>query len=248
MYKSIFIVIAVIAAIGAYFFFQSPQNIPLEEEQVQPVSVVASEATSDSAPVSVSQADDQAEYTEGRHYDVMSDAQPVSTGDKIEVLELFWYRCGHCRTLEKPLHAWLQNDKPENAEYVAFPAVFSARWEAGARAFYTFEALGISDTYHTKLFNALHVEGKNIDTAEQLAQWVGAEGGDAQAILDTYESFAVNNKVAHAITMSKRYGIEGVPAVIVDGRYRTSVSQAGNPAALFELINFLVEKAAAERG
>ncbi len=187
-------------------------------------------------------------FVEGGHYEAMSTPQPVSTGDKIEVLELFWYRCPHCNTLEAPLHDWLQNGKPENAEYVAFPAVLSPRWESGARAFYTFDALGISDTFHGKLFYAIHSERKNINSGEQLAKWVGEEGGNAQDILDTYESFAVNTKVNFAKTMSKRYGISGVPAVIVDGRYRTSVSQAGDTKTLFEVINFLVEKAAAERG
>ena len=67
-------------------------------------------------------------FLEGGHYEVLSTIQPISTGDKIEVLELFWYRCPHCNSLEVPLQKWLKNGKPENAEYVAFPAVLSSRW------------------------------------------------------------------------------------------------------------------------
>lgn len=186
-------------------------------------------------------------FLEGGHYQVMTNPQPVSTGDKIEVLELFWYRCPHCNSLEAPLHTWLKNGKPDNAEYVAFPAILNPNWEPAARAYYTFEALGLVDEFHAKLFYAIHSERKNINSSEQLAKWVESEGGSAKDVTDTYDSFAVNTKVNFAKTMSKRYGVSGVPAIIVDGRYSTSVSQAGDTKTLFEVINFLVEKAAADR-
>ena len=223
-------IIAIALVIGIFFWFQSQQSEQNQERQAQHEA-----------------ADNTAEFIAGTHYEVLSEPLAVSTGDKIEVLELFWYRCGHCYDLEAPLQDWLQNNKPEDAEYVAFPAVFSERWEPAARAYYTFEALDVLNLYHAKLFTALHSEGKNIDSGQQLAAWVAAEGGDGQAILDTYNSFAVNNKIEHAKNMTRQYGIEGVPAIIVDGRYRTSVSQTGDHTTFFKAINFLVAKASAER-
>ena len=187
-------------------------------------------------------------FLEGGHYETLNETQAVSTGDKIEVLELFWYRCPHCNTLEVPLQEWLKNGKPENAQYVAFPAVLSSRWEPEARAFYTLEALGILDELHGKMFYAIHSEHRQLSSADKLADWAEEQGHSAQDVLDTYESFAVNTKLNYAKTMTKKYNIQGVPAVIVDGKYRTSVSQAGDADTLFEVINFLVEKSAAERG
>ncbi len=196
--------------------------------------------------MNIALAQDEA-FLEGAHYDAMANVQPVSTGDKIEVLELFWYRCPHCNTLEVPLQKWLKNGKPENAEYVAFPAVLSSRWEPEARAFYTMEALGLLDELHGKLFYAIHSEHKSVGDMNSLAKWVEEQGYSAQDVIDTYDSFAVNTKLNYAKTMTKNYGIQGVPAVIVDGKYRTSVSQAGDFETLFEVINYLVKKAAAER-
>jgi len=186
-------------------------------------------------------------FLEGGQYEVLSNTQAVSTGDKIEVLELFWYRCPHCATLEVPLQEWLKNGKPDNAEYVAFPAVLSSRWEPEARSFYTLEALDLLDELHGKLFYAIHSEHRKLGSADEFAEWVGEQGYSAQDILDTYESFAVNTKLNYAKTLTRNYEIQGVPAIIVDGKYRTSVSQAGDFDTLFEVINFLVEKAAAER-
>lgn len=186
-------------------------------------------------------------FLEGGQYEVLNNIQAVSTGDKIEVLELFWYRCPHCNTLEVPLQEWLKNGKPEYAEYVAFPAVLSTRWEPEARSFYTLEALDLLDELHGKLFYAIHSEHRQLGSAESFAEWVEEQGYSAQDVLDTYESFAVNTKLNYAKTMTRNYDIQGVPAIIVDGKYRTSVSQAGDYDTLFEVINFLVEKAAAER-
>ncbi len=188
----------------------------------------------------------QQDFEEGKQYDVMEVIQPISTGDQIEVLELFWYRCPHCNALEVPLQKWLKNGKPENAEYVAFPAIISERWEPAARSYYTLEALGLIEKLHGKLFYAIHSEHRQVTSAKQLGAWVEEQGeSNAQEVIDTYDSFAVNTKVNYATTMTGKYGISGVPAIIVDGKYRTSVSQAGDHDSLFEVINFLVAKAAA---
>ncbi len=188
----------------------------------------------------------ESEFIEGGHYELLSEVQPVQTGDKIEVVEMFWYRCPHCFRLEPYLLRWLEN-KPENAELVPIPAILNDNWGFHARAYYTFEALGLTEQLHARFFDAIHRERKPFNTAEQLAEWAAEQGADRDAVLSTFNSFAVNNKLNFAKIMTTKYGISGVPAIIVDGKYRTSVSMAGSHDALLEVINFLIEKAATER-
>lgn len=185
-------------------------------------------------------------FIEGGHYELLDEVQPVQTGDKIEVVEMFWYRCPHCYRLEPFIIDWVEN-KPENAEYVPIPALLNPKWEFHARAFYTFESLGVLDQLHAEFFNAIHRDNKKINTVEALANWAAEQGVDHQAVIDTFSSFAVENKLNFANVMSRKYGITGVPAIIVDGRYRTSVGLAGSHEKLIEVINFLVEKAAEAR-
>ena len=129
-----------------------------------------------------------------------------------------------------------------------FPAIISERWEPAARTYYTLEALGLVEKLHGKLFYAIHSERRQVTSAKQLAEWVEEQGAaTADEVLDAYDSFAVNTKVNYAAAMTGKYGISGVPAIVVDGKYRTSVSQAGDHETLFQVINFLVAKAAAER-
>ncbi|NKB77617.1 MAG: thioredoxin domain-containing protein [Gammaproteobacteria bacterium] len=187
-----------------------------------------------------------ATFVEGGHYELLAEVQPVQTGDKIEVVELFWYRCPHCFRLEPYILDWLDN-KPENVEFVPIPAVLNEQWAFHGRAFYTFQALGLTELLHTKLFQAIHAERKRINTVDELASWASENGADGEKVRNTFASFAVENKLNFAHVMSRKYGISGVPAIIVDGRYRTSVSLAGSHEKLIEVINFLVEKATKAR-
>ena len=186
------------------------------------------------------------EFVEGGHYELLSEVQPVQTGDKIEVVELFWYRCPHCYRLEPYLIKWLENI-PENAEYVPIPAVLNQNWILHGRAYYTFEAMGLVDDLHAKFFDAIHKERRPFSNPEQIADWAATHGADRDTFLNTFNSFAVNNKIQFANVMGRKYGITGVPAVIVDGKYRTNVSMAGSHEKLISLINFLIKKAAEER-
>ena len=186
------------------------------------------------------------EYEQGINYFPLKIPQPVHTGDKIEVLELFWYRCPHCFELEPYLNKW-QKSKPDFIEYVRLPAVLNRSWAFDARVFYTFVALGLVDSLHEAYFAAIHTDRKRIVTVEQLADWVADKGQDPQQILDTFNSFGVDSMVAHAADMSGRYETDGVPTIIVDGKYRTKVSLAGGHNELIDLMNYLALRAQSER-
>lgn len=187
-----------------------------------------------------------ASFQPGVHYFELKQVQPVQTGDQVEVLELFWYGCPHCFDLEPYIEAWLQN-KPEAAEYVRLPAIFRDSWALHARAYYTFEALGIVDQVHKDFFDEIHRRRSRIVSFDQLVNFAGRHGVDAKEFKDAFESFAVDSKLRHARNMTNRYEATGVPTIIVDGKYRATVSSAGGQQQLMELVNFLVAKAAEER-
>lgn len=186
------------------------------------------------------------DFLEGVEYETVR-PQKVETRDKIEVREFFWYGCSHCYTFEPHLQKWLKR-KPANAQLVRTPAVFNPQWAIHARAYYAFEALGITDKVHEPLFAALHVERRRLMDADSIAAFVAEKGGDKKAFLEAYNSFGVQASVNRAEQAGRAYAIEGVPVVFVDGRYMTNATLAGGYDRLTEVIDFLVRKAAAERG
>ena len=172
--------------------------------------------------------------------------QPVRTGDRIEVLEIFWYGCPHCYALEPYLKKWLKN-KPEFVEFVQLPAVLNRSWAFDARVFYTFVALGLIDELHEAYFDAIHKDRRRMKKVEQVASWAQEQGVDPQLILDTFNSFGVDSMLANATQMSGRYEADGVPTIIIDGKYRTTVSLAGGHNEIIDLINYLAQRAQSER-
>ena len=187
-----------------------------------------------------------ANFQPGVHYFELKQIQPVQTGDQIEVLELFWYGCPHCFDLEPYIEAWLQ-DKPEAAEYVRLPAIFRDSWALHARAYYTFEALGMVEEVHKDLFDEIHRRRSRLNSLDQLVKFAGRHGVEEEKFKDAFESFAVDSKLRHARNMTNRYEATGVPTIVVDGKYRATVSSAGGQQQLMDLVNFLVAKAAQER-
>lgn len=187
-----------------------------------------------------------ANWEQGVHYHELAEPQSVQTGDDIEVVELFWYGCPHCYSLEPFLENWLRN-KPENAAFVLMPGIFHKESEFHARAFYTFEALGITDDVHRDFYDEIHQRGNRVYNLSGLVEFGAKHGVEPEQLRDAFNSFAVDTNVRNAGHMFRKYEATGVPTLIVDGRYRVTVSSAGGHEQLLDLVNFLVEKAAADR-
>ncbi len=190
-----------------------------------------------------------AEFEAGVHYRELAEKQPTQTGEKIEVRELFWYRCPHCFSLEAPLKEW-QQQIPANAELTAMPAILGDSWEFHARVYYTFEALGITDQFHELLFKAIHQKPRPLNRVrepEVLAEWITKNGGpEIREFLSAYNSFAVDTHTRNSLVMTQRYELTGVPSVAVGGKYITTVTMAGNYENFFKVIEYLIELAATE--
>jgi thiol:disulfide interchange protein DsbA len=176
---------------------------------------------------------------EGIDYTELARPQPTESGDKIEVLEVFLYSCPHCFHLEPTIEKWLAT-KPENVELKRMPAVFSPKDEPHARAFYAAQLIGKGKQLHLPLFRALHEEKRSIWDEDALVAFAREQGIDGDEFRKAYNSFFVDMRVRRSKEMSKRYGVDGVPTVIVNGKYRTSPSQTGGREEMVQVIDYLI--------
>lgn len=184
------------------------------------------------------------EPNEGFEYQRISPPIPTKTGEKVEVLELFWYGCPHCYHLEPDLQKWLAN-KPAAAEFRRMPAVLNDVWAFHAKAFYTSEALGVLDQMTPAIFNAMHEKKQRLADPESIKAIFVANGVSADDFDRTFNSFFVDMQVRQARELSKKYGIDGVPAIAVNGKFRTSATLAGGTPQMFDVVNHLVAMEAA---
>ena len=187
----------------------------------------------------------QAEFIEGTHYRKLAQAQPVESGNKIEVREFFWYGCPHCYDIEPYIKKWLKK-KPADVEFVLTPGT-APRWIMHAKTFYALEALGVRDKLHSAFFEAIHKHSRPLNTESSIAAFVAANGVDQDAFLKAYQSFGVHLKVEQAKAIVKSYAISSVPTLVVDGKYVTSARMAGGNAQVTRLLDQLIKESKRDR-
>jgi thiol:disulfide interchange protein DsbA len=180
-------------------------------------------------------------YLEGKHYKPVSPPAATAGGDGVEVVELFWYGCGHCFSFEPILSAWLDK-KPEGVDFRRVPAVFAENWVPHARAFYAAAALGASDKLHRPLFDAIHVDARKLFNEDSLIAFAAEVGIPEADFRQAYDGFAIDGKVKQAMLATRDYQIDGVPSLIVAGKYRVTASMAGSQAEMLKVVEFLVAK------
>lgn len=177
----------------------------------------------------------------GKHYYAIDPPQPTSSGNKIEVLEIFMYTCPHCYDLEPYLVKW-KATAPADVAYSGFPAAWNPAAEAFARAFFAAETLGILEKSHEAMFDALHKQHTPMQNMEGIAEWYSQFGVTKEQFLSAANSFAVNSKIGRSNTMLPRWGVQGTPSIIINGKYRFDVASAGGHQNVAPLIDYLVAK------
>ena len=183
---------------------------------------------------------------EQQGYEAVSPPQPTTNPDKVEVIEFFWYGCPHCYSFEPSLANWLKS-KPANVEFIRIPAVFSEQWGKHAKAYYTAEALGVVDAVHADFFDAIQEKKQSLESEDDLAKFFAAHGVKEADFREAYNSFVVDTKLRQAPAVAAKYGITGVPAVIVNGKYRTHGTLAGSQEKMIDVMNLLIKKESASK-
>jgi thiol:disulfide interchange protein DsbA len=225
-----------------------------EEEQPQMVEEsAAEEAEVDDRPIVLAQADvpaanQDSKFIEGTHFTRMVPTQPTVGGaDKIEVAEIFWYGCAHCYDFETYVNRWLEN-KPANVRFVRIPAVWNPLVKLHAQLYYTEEVLGSNgklanpEQFRAAVFAEYHRRGNRLASEAAIQTLFETHGVSAEDFSSTWGSFEVAQKLRVAQDLARRYSISSVPAVVVNGKYRTGGQEAGGYPPLMELIDELIAR------
>jgi thiol:disulfide interchange protein DsbA len=171
--------------------------------------------------------------------------QPVETGNKIEVLEFFWYGCPHCYSFMPELEAW-RAKLPSDVEYRRLPVAFDASRMPHTKIFYALEQLKRLDL-HEKVFSAIHVSKRNLLKDNEIADLMAANGIDRAQWLSVFNSFSVVTKASRSNQVWAAYRVDGTPMVAVDGKYLTAPSMVGSTGGSIAVLDKLVQRARAER-
>ena len=160
---------------------------------------------------------------------------------KVEVIEFFWYSCGHCNEFEPVFANWLKSGASKNVAARRVPVAFNASFMPQQKLYYALEGMGKVDELHARVFRAIHVERQKLATDAAVMEWMAKQPGVDQAkFKEIYNSFTVSNQVRRATQLQEAYGVEGVPSMGVAGRYYTDGTHAGSMPAVLPVVNYLV--------
>jgi thiol:disulfide interchange protein DsbA len=224
---------------------------PSTDETLEVVEESAAEAEPEDKAIMLALADNPADgarswqFKEGPNYTRMVPTQRiVGSADKIEVAEIFMYSCPHCRTLEAYINPWAEKKSPD-VRFVRIPAAFNRLGQVHAQLYYTEEVLGRNGLiaeqakFRAMIFDEIHSRGNRLATEESIQKLFARGGVGADDFNRTWNSFEVNQKLRVAADLNRRYNVQSVPMVVVNGKYRADAGSAGSYPKLIELIDEL---------
>jgi thiol:disulfide interchange protein DsbA len=191
-------------------------------------------------------ADSLSAWRAGVNYRLLDNPQPTTAAaGKVEVTEAFWYGCGHCFALDPVLESWDQG-KPSYIEFTRVPVIWGGPHRQHAKLYYTLQALRRPEL-HAEVFKAIHTKGTVLTDRDEVKARAAALvfftsfSVTPQQFDDAYDSMTVAMNMQRAENFTRTMRVDNVPLVFVNGKYVTSVSEAGGEPQLVQLINSLAE-------
>ena len=228
----------------------------VEETQTETEATVVEESAAEpeegEQAILLAQADTPAatgdwQFSEGEHYMRLVPTQPTVGGaDKIEVAEIFWYGCPHCYTFEPSINDWVENRKPANVRFVRIPAMWNGLLVLHAQLYYTEESLvrnGViqdPEGFRNAVFEEYHRRGNRLASEDAIQRLFARFGVSEDDFTRTWSSFEVDQNMRKAADLNRRYSIASVPAIVVNGKYRTGAQEAGGNDKWLELVDELI--------
>jgi protein dithiol oxidoreductase (disulfide-forming) len=179
-------------------------------------------------------------FQEGSDFVALEKRVPTEAqAGRVEVIEFFWYSCPHCNAFEPRLEQWIAG-LPKDVVLRRVPVAFRDEFVPQQRLFYTLEALNKVKELHGKVFQAIHVEKRKLDTQASIGEWIAKQGVNRAKFDELYNSFAVQTKARRATQLQNDYRVSGVPALGIAGRFYTDGSLSQSMERALTITNWLI--------
>lgn len=188
------------------------------------------------------------DLVEGRDWRPLPPTQSSTNAQRIEVLEFFSYGCPHCAALNPLISAWAKG-LPVDVEFQRVPVTFGrAAWTNLARLYFALHFEGALGRLDQAVFDAVTEKRANLFTEKAVLDWVAEQGLEREGFARLLKSFEVETALARANTLAKRFAVDAVPMIVVDGRYVVVGDAARSHEERLAIADQLIDKARQQRG
>src|SRR5258706_7206068 len=176
----------------------------------------------------------------GKVYVPVHPPLPVADPTKLVVTDFFSYACPHCFSFSADLRTW-ESKLSKDVVVDRVAVTFSRQpWGLLAQLYYTLRSFGKDHQLDRPVFEALHLEGAQLTSAERIADWAAAHGMDRGKFLSTFGSFTIRSFAATAEQLTTRVKLRGVPTLVVDGKYLVQIADNGDFAPQLAVVDALI--------
>ncbi|WJF90087.1 thiol:disulfide interchange protein DsbA/DsbL [Paraburkholderia bonniea] len=183
----------------------------------------------------------------GKQYTVLAAPQSADVpAGKIEVLEFFWYGCPHCSEFDPILETWIKRQGPD-VVFKRVPVAFRDDFIPHSKLYHALDAMGLAQQLTPKIFNEIHVNKNYLMTPEDQAKFLAKNGVDTKKFMEAYNSFSTQSAVQRDKKLLADYKIDGVPALIVQGKYLTGPSLTNSLPGTVQVLDYLVTQVRAKK-
>lgn len=186
-----------------------------------------------------------ANFAQGKDFAVIAPSKllPRQASKRVMVTEFFSFGCPWCFKLEPTIEQW-QKQLPKNVTFERVPVVFEQGWQYYARAYYIADSLGLTHKFMPLLFSAVQKQGLNLKSNAAMIDFFVKNGVSKDIVSSAFESSpTIDAKMSLGAIKMQAYQIVAVPALVVDGKYRTDLRMAkGDSKRMLQIVNYLVKK------
>lgn len=184
----------------------------------------------------------QAQFVEGKHYDVVADKK----SEKPVVTEFFSLFCPHCFQFE-PFMDSLHQSLPKGVEFERSHVDYIPRDNKAVsfgivKAYNVMVDLGKEDELRQAFFAAIHVKQEPIDSEAKIKQMFVDLGVSASKFDQLYNSQSVIDRSKAMSELWVKRQIDNVPTVVVNGKYKINMGSMRTMDELRQLTKYLLEQ------
>lgn len=179
----------------------------------------------------------QTAWQEDVHYEVIAEQGSA----KPQILEVFSFWCPHCFTFESVAEQ-IKQKLPAGVPFIKAHVNFMGSATPQAQNDATFamlaaKAMKADKVFNNALFTAIHRERKSVSGMTDIKAIFSAAGGDAVKLEKLTKSFGIKGQV----TKNNKYtrGISSVPAFIINGKYKATMTRDMTPDMFVDLVLWL---------
>ncbi|QIZ78088.1 thiol:disulfide interchange protein DsbA/DsbL [Ferrimonas lipolytica] len=185
-----------------------------------------------------------ADYQEGVHYEVVSSAPVNGTPT---VTEYFSFYCPHCYSFAQTYVGPIKQGLADGVKFQQAHADFINGNGPGSgmrmsRALAIAKVLKVEESIELPLFAAIQDSGRQFTTDASIKQFFVDAGVNADDYDKAAKSFPVNAMVKKWQKDLSATGVRGVPALIVNNKYKVEMGSIKSLNDLHGLLNYLAAK------